>query len=370
MRDYFENASADFDPVAFDQLPGCSADRLEETWRAFSRSCARLIADQAVLRTAASTPRTLFAKAELAVRYSAPGEADIRRYFTDHFQPFKIRPHAAANPYAHGFVTGYYEPEVAASFQRAPGFDEPVRGRPEDLRSGPLVVGSVVYAGSRMTGEGRLQPYWSRAEIDSGKSQAPVILWVRDAIELFMIQVQGSARIVLPGGRVMRLRYHGRNGHPYESIGRILVSEGHIPLSEMSLDSLKSWVRNAGQEPGQPGRTLLHRNQSYIFFKLAENEHPEDGPIGGEGVPLTKLRSLAVDRSIWPYGLPFWVSGRIPVEGAEVRDFQRLMIAQDTGSAIVGAARGDIFFGSGDAAGHAAARIRHEVDMFVLIPKS
>lgn len=370
MRDYFKNASADFDPVAFDQLPGCSADRIEDIWRAFSRSCARLITDQAVLRTGVSTPRTLVAKAEHAVRYSAPGEADIRRYFADHFQPFRIRPHAGANPHAHGFVTGYYEPEVAASYQRAPGFDEPVRGRPEDLENLSLTVGSVVFAGARTLADGRSVPYWSRSEIDSGKSPAPTVLWVRDAIELFMIQVQGSARVVLPGGRIMRLRYDGRNGHPYESIGRILVNEGHVPLSEMSLDNLKSWVRKAGQEPGQPGRALLHRNQSYIFFKLAENEHPEDGPIGGEGVPLTKLRSLAVDRSIWPYGLPFWVSGRIPLNEGEVGEFQRLMIAQDTGSAIVGAARGDIFFGSGDAAGQAAARIRHQVDMFVLIPKS
>jgi membrane-bound lytic murein transglycosylase A len=307
--------------------------------------------------------------AELALRADRPDEREIRSFFSQQFAAFRIRPDPGANPYPHGFVTGYYEPEVLASPDRTVEFTEPVRGRPSDLNTHiPGAVAAEVSQALATLG-GSPAPYWSRAEIDGGLSSAPVILWVRDAIELFMIQVQGSARVILPDGKRMRLVYDGRNGLPYESIGRILINEGHISPEQMSLDVLKNWVRSAGLEPGKPGRALLHRNPSYIFFRLEDDVEPADGPIGGEGVPLTALRSLAIDRSIWSYGLPFWVGGRLPGPDASLVEFQRLMIAQDTGSAIVGAARGDIFYGSGDAAGQVAARVRHEVDMFVLMPK-
>ncbi|MDP2356542.1 MAG: MltA domain-containing protein [Beijerinckiaceae bacterium] len=340
-----------------------------EVWPAFRKSCERVIRDASVLRTAAQSPTGLAAKAELALRTPNATESEIRTYFSDHFRAFRILPRAGSNPHAHGFVTGYYEPEISATLEQAPDHTEPVLGRPEDLLNTSLVQGSVTYASSRLLEDGRSSPYWRRAEISAGKSGAPAIAWVRDAIELFMIQVQGSARVVLPDGTSKRLVYAGRNGHPYESIGRILVSEGHVPLADMSLDVLKDWVRRAGQAPGQAGRMLLYRNPSYVFFKLVEDVDPAAGPIGGEGVPLTKLRSLAIDRAIWAYGLPFWMSGDLPMENGATEKVQRLMVAQDTGSAIVGAARGDIFYGSGNSAGQTAARVRHVVDLFVMIPK-
>ncbi|MFN3890034.1 MAG: murein transglycosylase A [Beijerinckiaceae bacterium] len=370
MQDILARAPADFDPVGLDELPGYSSDPLVDGWRAFLKSCQRLLDDQCVLRSACPVPDGLFAAAELAIRRPQPTESEVRAYFSGHFSAFRIRPRKGSNPYPHGFVTGYFEPEALGSRVRAVGFQEPVRGRPPDLENIAITLDSVTYSASRVGENGRLAPYWSRAQIDAGASAAPTILWLPDAIELFMIQVQGSARVVLPDGSRMRLVYDGRNGHPYESIGRILVSEGHLPISEMSLNSLKAWVRNAGQRPGEPGRALLHRNPSYVFFRLVEETDPAAGPIGGEGIPLTKLRSLAIDRAIWSYGLPFWVSGRLPADGGAEAEFQKLMIAQDTGSAIIGAARGDIFFGSGDAAGQTAARVRHEVEMFVLLPKT
>ena len=370
MASFLKRLAADFEPVEFDRLPGASGDRLKECWPAFLASCARLVKEEAALRTATASPDGALPAAEIALRNPQASESEIRVYFSEYFSPFRIRPHAGANPHPHGFVTGYYEPEAPASPVRSPDFDEPVLGRPLDLVQASLQLGPTVYTGARSEAGGQLQPYWSRAEIDAGRSMAEPILWLRDAIELFMIQVQGSARVSLPGGRIARLVYDGRNGHPYESIGRILVSEGHIALADMSLNALKNWVRQAGQGTGAPGRALLHRNPSYIFFKLVEGMDPELGPIGGEGVHLTRLRSLAVDRSVWPYGLPFWLSGHLPSEDGPDRPFQRLMIAQDTGSAIIGAGRGDIFFGSGDAAGQAAARVRHPVDVFVLLPKA
>lgn len=368
MSDYLSNAPADFDAVEFGDLPGSSNDAVVDAWPAFRRSCERLVRDQTVSRPGAPASTGLITAAGAALRAPRVTESSAREYFSQFFTVFRIRPRAGQNPYDHGFVTGYYEPEIEASPTRMPDFSEPVLGRPPDLRSDVIVAGSINYTSSRFH-EGNLTPYWSRAEIEAGYSPAAVIAWVRDAIELFMIQVQGSARLRFPGERVMRLAYDGRNGHPYESIGRILVSEGYVPLAEMSLHTLKNWVRSAGQERGEAGRSLLHRNPSYVFFKLLPDVSPDDGPIGGEGVPLTKLRSLAVDRSIWAYGLPFWISGHLPGEDGLSHDFQRLMIAQDTGSAIIGAARGDVFYGSGDAAGQAAARVRHEVDMFVLLPK-
>lgn len=369
MLDYLREAPAEFDRIAFDDLPGVATDELAKSWSAFLRSCARLKSDRGVLRAARREPSGMIAAAELALRAHRPGEREIRAYFSQEFAAFRIRPHPDANPYPHGFVTGYYEPEVLASPDRTAQFTEPVRGRPPDLDAQSAAAALADGSQARASPARNPSGYWSRAEIDAGLSSAPIILWVRDAIELFMIQVQGSARVVLPGGTRMRLVYDGRNGQPYESIGRILVSEGHIAPEKMSLDVLKNWVRSAGLEPGERGRALLHRNPSYIFFRLVDDIDPADGPIGGEGEPLTALRSLAVDRSIWSYGLPFWVSGRLPAPGGMLRDFQKLMIGQDTGSAIVGAARGDIFYGSADAAGQVAARVRHEVDMFVLMPK-
>ena len=368
MLDALEKAPADFDAVEFGELPGFFADQLVDAWAAFVRSCRRIKSDQTVLRAASSPPMGLGKLAEKALRHDSVTEREVREYFSSNFSAFRIRPRRKLNPHPHGFVTGYYEPDVPASLSESAEFPEPVRGRPRDLEPQAIEVGGITFAAARSS-EGRLVPYWSRAEIDAGKSDAPEILWVRDAIELFMIQVQGSARVSLRDGRSMRLTYDGRNGHPYNSIGRILVNEGHIPLQEMSLNSLKNWVRSAGQDLGQPGRTLLHRNPSYVFFRLVEEDDPSLGPIGGEGVPLTKLRSLAVDRSIWAYGLPFWVNGRLPTEDGSRILFQRMLIAQDTGSAIIGAARGDIFYGSGDLAGQAAALVRDEVEMFVLVPK-
>ncbi len=369
MFEYLIRAPADFEPAEFESLPGNGADKLLEAWPTYLKSCARVIRDATVLRSAAPSPEGVLRNAELALRAPGATEADVRTYFSNHFRAFRILPRAGLNPHAHGFVTGYYEPEVSAALQRGPDHMEPVLGRPTDLQSAPIVAGSVTYASSRLLEDGRFSPYWSRAEITAGKSAAPTIAWVSDAIELFMIQVQGSARVVLPGGESMRLVYDGRNGHPYESIGRILVSEGHIPLADMSLDVLKDWVRSAGQEAGQAGRMLLLRNASYVFFRLVEDIDPSAGPIGGEGVPLTSLRSLAIDRNIWAYGLPFWISGDLPKDNGVTESFQRLMVAQDTGSAIVGAARGDIFYGSGNSAGQSAARVRHVVDLFVMIPK-
>jgi membrane-bound lytic murein transglycosylase A len=193
-------------------------------------------------------------------------------------------------------------------------------------------------------------------------------VWLRDPVEVFIIQVQGSARVRLPDGRMLRLSYAGRNGWPYTSIGRILVEEAHIPAPEMSLARLKEWIRQSGQDAGQAGRALMQRNRSYVFFQAGEIAGGAPGPTGAQGVNLTPWRSIAVDRALWPYGLPFWIDADLPWHEPTPTIFRRLMIAQDTGSAIVGTKRADIYVGSGDEAGRIAGGFRHRGEMIVFLP--
>ena len=180
--------------------------------------------------------------------------------------------------------------------------------------------------------------------------------------------MQGSARLRLADGRKARLVYDGRNGQPYTSIGRLLIEAGEIPEHEMSLARLKAWLRANGLKPGDKGRAIMQRNASYVFFRLVEDVDPALGPIGGAGIALTPLRSIAVDRTLWSYGLPFWIDAALPWESDDLSPFRRLMIAHDTGSAIVGPARADIFFGAGEAAGARAGAIRHRGAFAVLAP--
>ena len=188
---------------------------------------------------------------------------------------------------------------------------------------------------------------------------------MREPGEAFIIHVQGSARIRLDDGSVMRVAYAGRNGRPYTSIGRLLVQQGEMDLETMTLEKLMGWLK----DHPEPAKALMRQNQSYIFFREASELAPEDGPIGGAGIPLVPGRSLAVDRSLWAYGLPVWLDGQLPLTLDTAEPLQRLMIAQDTGSAIVGPARGDFFFGSGEEAGRRAGLLRHPVRFVVLQPK-
>jgi membrane-bound lytic murein transglycosylase A len=179
------------------------------------------------------------------------------------------------------------------------------------------------------------------------------------------MQVQGSAQVEFPDRSRARLAYDGRNGLPYTSIGKILIEAGEIAESAMSLAGLKAWLR---RDSGR-GLDVMRRNRSFIFFRLVEDFDPNLGPMAGAGVALTPLRSIAVDRAVWAYGLPFWIDAELPWVDETRRPFRRLMIAQDTGSAIVGAARADLFFGSGDAAGARAGAIRHPAEFVVLLPQ-
>ncbi|MDB5532723.1 MAG: Membrane-bound lytic murein transglycosylase [Hyphomicrobiales bacterium] len=355
------NSKAVLQEVAFDDLHGFADDDHLAAWNAFQKSCRYSLAGLAAVRIgAAPSPAFLQLCADVEKLPAPVTAAEARHCFQTFFKPYRIAPVPGANPYDDGFLTGYYEPEVAGSLQQTQEFSEPILSLPDD----------IAYASSNAADAAPILP--TRSEIDGGalKGRANPVVFVRDGIEAFMIQVQGSARIRLSDGTLVRLGYAGRNGHPYTSIGKALVDEGQIPMSEMSLNRLKAWVRDNGQGANGAGRKLMQRNRSYVFFKRSDALAPDQGPIGGEGVELTPLRSIAVDRRLWAYGLPFWIDAELPGAETATTPLRRLMIAQDTGTAIVGAARADIFYGTGEQAGIAAGNIRHRGTFYVLLPRT
>jgi len=358
------------DAVRFADLSGFSDDDALAACRAFQRSAAALAEGLAPTRPAVAPSRRLMALAREALRAEVADNEAARRFFERGFRPWRVRAEGANRA---GFLTGYYEPRLRGSLTPSPEFSAPVLARPDDLVTfaageAPSSFEPGVSGAQRLPG-GALRPYPERAAIEAAAAgQRKAILWLRDPVELFMAQVQGSARVDLPDGRSVRLAYDGRNGQPYTSIGRLLIEAGEIAVADMSLDRLKAWLRAHGQAPGEPARILMQRNRSYVFFKIEASFGPADGPTGGAGVALTSLRSIAVDRSIWAYGTPFWLDADLPWREGGSRPFRRLTIAQDTGSAILGAARADLYFGGGDEAGRLAGGIRHACDFTVLLP--
>jgi membrane-bound lytic murein transglycosylase A len=335
--------------VTFGDLSGFDEDDHLEAYNAFAASCAAMASRAPPLRQAAAPSAALEAIAAQALRRKVRDRTQARLFFETHFRPFRIA-QGSAETGGNGFLTGYYEPLVEGSLTQSQDFPVPVLGRPDKLDC--------------------LAPSPDRAAIEAGALDARTkpIVFLRDRVELYLAQVQGSARVRLADGRLLRLVYAGRNGHPYTSIGRVLIESGEIAQSSMSLAALKAWIRARGQNSGEAGYELMQCNKSYIFFALRQDLDRSCGPIGGQGVSLTALRSIAVDRALWSYGLPFWIAARLPWRGPSPSPFRRLMIAQDTGAAITGPARADIFFGTGDDAGARAGDIRHEAEAFVLLP--
>ena len=362
-------AETEVHPLAFADLKGWAEDDHASAFAAFLGTCAPLLDGLSALRDALPPPKGLIEACQAARQLTSAGDVTsvtAKAYFEQHFTPLEIRPKGGA-----GFLTAYYEPEIEASLIKTAEFPVPILGRPADLVT--LKQGETPpsipegYQAARKTANG-LEIYPDRAAIWAGAltGQGLEIAWLRDEVELFITQVQGSARLRLTDGRKTRLVYAGRNGHPYTSIGKKIVERGAMRLEEMTLAKLMGWLR---ADPAR-GRALMEENRSYVFFARDDAAPQDRGPIGGAGVPLTEERSLAVDRTIWPYGLPVFINVEPLTPEGPRRSIQRLMIAQDTGSAIVGPARGDYFMGSGDAAGARAGLVRDAMRFVILKPKS
>jgi membrane-bound lytic murein transglycosylase A len=331
-------------PVGFGDLPGFAADDHRAAFALFAQHAAAIVANAAALRSAVPGSEALRTVCRRALDRSVTTDAEARSFFEENFQPHRLLPEGG-----HGFVTGYYEPAVPGSLTRTAEFTAPLLGLPKHAPD----------------------PYPTRAEIEAGALNgiAAPLIFLRDKVEVFFAQVQGSLRVALPDGRTLRLTYAGRNGHLYTSIGKWLVAAGELQADDVDMDRVKAWIRDKGQASDAPGGALMLRNKSYVFFAENTALGAEDGPIGGAGLPLKMLRSIAVDWSIWSYSLPFFLAADLPWQSETASPFRRLMIAGDTGSAILGPARADIFFGSGDAAGARAGTIRHPCDFTVLLPR-
>jgi membrane-bound lytic murein transglycosylase A len=331
---------ASAEPTTFRALEGWSADDQGAAFGSFLKSCAAILSGGRPSREARPVYGRLYrvcVKAKAAGPLSA-GKA--RAFFEANFHPVRIVPHGEPG----GFFTGYYETVMDGSLQKTAEFDVPIYAMPRD----PALARA------------------DRAAIENGllRGKGLEIVWLKDPVDAFFAQIQGSARVQLAGGETMRIGYAGRNGLPYTAVGKFLIDRGIYTRDEMSMDKIREFMEAHPKE----GHELRLKNRSYVFFKtipLGKEEHAG----GGQGVELTPYRSVAIDRSIHTYGTPIWIDAMLPI-ASEKPDtpFRHLAIAQDTGTAIVGPARADIFFGSGENIGTVAGRIKQFGTFVMLVP--
>lgn len=346
-------------------LPGWNTDRVSAALPALKRSCGklRLRSDNQLIE-----PESLGGHVgawrgacdALARLSDNSDDAAVKAFLKDWFTAYEVV--SGTGP---GLFTGYYEPELEGALTHKSGYDTPLLERPADLVLVNLGDWRSALNGERIAGRlrgGRLVPYESRAEIEAGAlaENAKPLLWLKDPVDAFFLHIQGSGLVKLDDGSSLRVGYDGNNGHIYFPIGRYLVESGEIDRDKVSLQTIREWLN---RNPGQM-QAVMNRNPSYIFFRKIQG----DGPIGAEGVALTEGRSLAVDRRYIPLGVPIWLDVDYPDERGQ--PLRRLVVAQDTGGAIRGAVRGDVFWGHGAAAAEKAGPMAAEGRYFVLLPRN
>ncbi|MFO7543448.1 MAG: MltA domain-containing protein [Thiobacillus sp.] len=341
-------------PVSWTAVPSWQSDALSEAWGALLQSCSTLgkrVEWQAVCAEAASM--------------AAPDDATVRAYFERAFQPYQA---TAEDGSVEGLVTGYYGPLLKGDRVRTARARFPLYAPPGDLITVDLASLYPELKNLRLRGKlvgNKLVPYPARTEIEAAASGngflGKPIAWADDPVELFFLQIQGSGRIELPDGSHLRVGYADHNGHPYQSIGKLLVERGELKLEQASMQGIKRW----GEKNPDKLPELLASNPSFVFFR----ELPGDltGPLGALGVPLTAGRSIAVDPRFIPLGAPVFLATTQP---NSPQPLNKLMMAQDTGGAIKGGVRADFFWGFGNAAGELAGRMKQRGRMWVLLPKN
>lgn len=367
-------ADAKAELVPFRKLPGWSHDDHGEAWRVWLASCRSQAENNPALNAGVPVPASLAKLCRDALKRGALKGQAARAFFQTHFNAWRITTQKGKGPTGgKAFYTGYYEPEIKGSLVREGVFQTPLYDRPADLVSfepDAVPAGFEGYSAARRKLDGSLEVYPDRKAIEDGalEGKGLEIAFLADPVDRFFMQVQGSARLRLPSGSVVRFAYAGKNGQPYSAIGKAVAARLNVPPRDVTMAGLRAFL---ARDP-QVAREVMQENKSFVFFKVAPFLGPDAGPIGGEGLPVTPLRSIAIDRKIWPYGLPVFVETAIPDVGGGVKPqpIRKLMIAQDTGSAIIGPARADIFFGSGDKAGAVAGAVRHGGGFYVLWPKS
>lgn len=337
---------------SFAAMPGWRNDDVRQAMPAFLTSCSIMIR-----RADWTEPCTV------ALSLDARNESVVRSFFEAFFKPYQVINMDGTNE---GLVTGYYEPLLRGARKRGGVYQTPLYYVPDDLLTIDLASVYPELKGLRLRGHlvgNRVVPYSNRAELDKKRGlSGKEILWVDDPVDAFFLQVQGSGRVQMANGEILRVAYADQNGYPYKSIGNYLIDKGELTLAQASAQSIKAWLA------ANPSRQqeLLNSNPSYVFFKEEKVLDPNQGPKGAQGVPLTPQRSIAVDPQFIPLGIPVFLATTYP---NSTKNLQKLVVAQDTGGAIKGAVRADLFWGFGDAAGEKAGKMKQRGSMWVLIPK-
>lgn len=341
-------------PVALRDLPGWVQNDPQDALAAFRRSCAL------ILRQRPDTVMSRYAGHAADWRLPCKAASSVppnssRTFFETSFTAFEID--------GDGLFTGYYEPLLRGSLTRHDAYQTPIYAVPDDLVDVDLGVFRPELKGEHIEGrlDGRqLVPYSARADIDARPPHAPVLFYGDDAVSVFFLHIQGSGRVALDNGSIVRIAYAGQNGRPYTAIGRTLIRRGALTRQTVSMQSIRAWLKNNPLA----ARNVMETDESYIFFNETAVGNPSLGSVGTEGVALTPLASIAVDSRIHALGVPFFIATTKP----DGRPLQGLFIAQDTGGAIRGAARADIFFGFGASAEALAGEMKSRGRLFVLLP--
>lgn len=280
--------------------------------------------------------------------------AQSAAFFQKHFQPVVVRDSSS-------LFTGYFEPELEGALRRKQGYETPLLRKPKDLVKTKGGYG-------RKTSSG-VKPYFTRKQIEQGalRNRGLELIWLKDATDAFFLHIQGSGRVRLDTGGALRVGFAAKNGRPYTPIGKILIQRGEIARENISMQSIRAWLLLNPEK----AQELFWKNQSYIFFRKSGASDPNLGPAGAQGVQLTPEHSLAVDRRYTAYSTPLWLETSVPTgAGGKLVPFARVMVAQDTGTAIKGPVRGDVFFGSGETAGYAAGLMQSPGRLVLLLPKA
>jgi membrane-bound lytic murein transglycosylase A len=346
-------------PVAFQELPGWADDTLADAWPAFSAGCAALLAQAATA--------LIWREPCAAATIIDSGDAGaVRKFFERHFTAYQA---LAPDGQDSGLVTGYYEPLLNGSRVRSERNRYPLYAPPDDLLTIDLSDLYPELKDKRLRGRvdgKRVVPYWSRADIDAGRAalEGKALVFVDDPIAAFFLQIQGSGRVRLAEGGIMRVGYADQNGQPFRSVARVLIDRGELSPDGASMQAIRQW---AGQHPDAVP-ALLDENPRYVFFRelTLDSSTPIDGPIGALGVPLAAGRAIAVDPGSIPLGAPVFLSTTWPLS---TRPLQRLVLAQDTGGAIRGPLRVDFFWGFGEDAAREAGRMKQAARLWLLWPK-
>jgi len=369
-------------PVAFGALPGWMEDDQSAALPALRKSCAYFARQGDATRLQPAPTETQLpgvggfvgdwrGVCAAAAQLPDNNRAAARAFFEREFKPFK----AANNADSRGLFTGYYEAELRGARQPSARYNVPLYKVPGDLVAVDLAEFGSEFSGRTIAGkvvQGKLRPYDDRTAIERGalKGKNLELLWVDDAVDAFFLHIQGSGRVVMDDGSVLRVGYAGKNGQPYVAIGRELVARGVMPAEQVSMQTIRAWLKANPRE----AEGLMNVNRSYVFFQETKGAGPNEGPIGAQTVALTPGRSLAVDRKFLPLGLPIWLDASHPDGGAnsssgEAR-IRRLLVAQDTGGAIRGPVRGDVFFGWGEQAAAKAGLMRDRGEYYLLLPNA